>query len=132
MKRDLITKHPLLPESKHMLYCTYAPHLLYSQAHIRLMHTQSHLPHSATHAYLIHVAHRLCFGSRGFTLHCTNTFWPLAVEGPCVHCSYSTFSSSRATHPVTEMQKSEMAFLLLPCGQSVKEQESATAAHQQI
>lgn len=49
MKRDLITKHPLLPESKHMLYCTYAPHLLYSQAHIILLHTQLHLLHCDTH-----------------------------------------------------------------------------------
>lgn len=61
MKRDLITKHPLLPESKHMLYCTYTPHLLYLQAHIILMHTESHLLHSVTRTYWIHVAHRLCF-----------------------------------------------------------------------
>jgi len=116
MKRDLITKHPLLPESKHMLYCTYTPHLLYSQAHIILMHTESHLLHSATHTYWIHIAHRLCFGSRGFTLHCTHVFWPLGVEGTCVHWSYSTYSSSRATHPVTEMLEKQNC---LVCGQSV-------------
>lgn len=71
MKRDLITKHPLLPESKHMLYCTYTPHLLYSQAHLILMHTVTPTTLCHTHTRRSHIAHRSCLGSRGFTLHGT-------------------------------------------------------------
>lgn len=111
MKRDLITKHPQLPESKHMLYCTYTPHLLYSQAHIILMHTESHLLHSATHLTKFtlhtdcvlevedsHCTAAICFG---------HSPWK-------VHVCYNMYSSSGATHLVTEMQE-DINYLFVAC-----------------
>lgn len=99
MKRDLITKHPLLPESKHMLYCTYAPHLLYSQAHIILLHTQLHLLHCDTHlsspqmltdwaleAEDSHYTAPMCFGHWALEAHtCPAATARLAALDPHTH-----------------------------------------------
>lgn len=127
MKKDLITKHPLLQESKHMLYCTYTPHLLYSQAHIILMHTESHLLHSAMHL-TEHTLHTDCIleaENSHYTApecfdHCT---WK-------VHVCYNVFLLWSHTSGYRNARKIEIICLCPASGLTLKEQELALAPSQ--